>query len=355
MFRYEYEIGKASTILTRDLLKLKQGETFIITADTESDPRVVDATASAAFALGAKPMVIWLASPLGVGKAADSMLPLEPLTAALKKADAWVEFNNQWLLYSTPYDIAMKENKKLRYMCLVGMNVDMMTRCIGRIDYSALKKFLGKIEEMTINAKHIRLTTPAGEDVEFDNPKDENGEPDPNYPFDTSFGYAEEPGSHMMSGQIGWSPKLDSINGTIVFDGSLVPPCGKLEKPIVLTICAGEVVKIEGGKQAVEFENWLKSFKHPQMLKLAHVCYGFNPGAKLTGDILEDERIWGATEWGIGNVGPGLIKPNGISGPSHTDGICLNTSVWLDDKQIMDKGKMIEPDLAKLAKKLGKL
>nr|NIR17019.1 aminopeptidase [Desulfobacterales bacterium] len=108
------------------MFKLKPNETFVITADTESDPRVVEATATAAFAAGAKPMVIWTASPLGVGKAADPMLPVRALTAVLNNADAWVEFNNEWLLYSTPYEKAMKENNKLRYLCLVGMNVDMM-------------------------------------------------------------------------------------------------------------------------------------------------------------------------------------------------------------------------------------
>ena len=55
-----------------------------------------------------------MASPLGVSKAADDMLPVESLTALLKTADAWVEFNNKWLLYSTAYDHAVAENKRLR-------------------------------------------------------------------------------------------------------------------------------------------------------------------------------------------------------------------------------------------------
>jgi len=354
MFLYEYELGKASSILTRELFKLKPGETFVITADTESDSRVVDATASAAFAIGAKPMVIWLASPLGVAKAADPMLPVEALTGALKKADAWVEFNNKWLLYSTPYDIAMKVNKKIRHLSAVGMNVDMMVRCIGRVDYPMLKEFMEKITKMTRNAKHVRMTTPAGEFVEFDNAKIKGEKPDPTHSVNCRVGYVDLPGSHMLAGQIGWAPDLESINGTIIFDGSVVPPCGKLEDPVRLTIKAGDIVKVEGGNQAAEFEAWMKSFNHPRMLKLAHVCYGFNPGAKLTGNILEDERVWGVTEWGIGNVGPTSIRPDGIPAPSHSDGICLNTSVWLDGEQIMDEGKMVKPDLIKLAQKLGK-
>lgn len=343
---YEYELGKAATTLAKELFGLKPGETFVITADTESDHQVVNAVARAAFAIGAKPMVIWMASPLGVGKAADPMLPLEALTAALKEADAWVEFNNEWLLYSTPFDVAMKENKKLRYLCLVGMDADMMVRCIGRVYYQVLKEFEEQVAEMTHRAKHVRMATPAGEDVEFDN--------DPARPISCETGYADTPGPHMLAGQIGWAPIFDSINGVIVFDGSLVPPVGRLEEPVKLHVEKGKVVKIEGGKEAREFEAWLKSFENPMMLRLAHVCYGFNPGAKLTGDILEDERVWGATEWGLGQVGPMYVPPDGIPAPSHTDGICLNTSVWLDGKQIMDKGRVVEPKLRELAKKLGK-
>jgi len=83
MFLYQYELGKACDILVRELFKLKCGEIFVITADTESDPRVVDAAATAAFSVGAKPMVIWLTSPLIEGKLADSILPLDSLTGAL--------------------------------------------------------------------------------------------------------------------------------------------------------------------------------------------------------------------------------------------------------------------------------
>src|SRR5450759_4973559 len=207
---YEYELGKAAKILCEELFKLKPGETFVITADTESDERVVEATASAAFACGAKPMVITVASPLGVGKAADPMLPLEALTAALLKADAWVEFNNEWLLYSTPYDIAVKENKKLRHECLVGMSVEMMVRNMGRVDYPNLEKFMKLVTQKTMAAKHMRITTPAGTDVEFDN--------EPGRKQIMELGYADTPGSHMMAEQLGWSPTFDSINEKIFFD-----------------------------------------------------------------------------------------------------------------------------------------
>jgi 2,5-dihydroxypyridine 5,6-dioxygenase len=344
-YYYEYELGKTAKVLCEELFKLKRGETFVITADTGSDERVIEAIATAAFACDAKPMVIYTAAPLGRGKEADSFLPSESLTAALLKADAWAELNKQAILYSTIYETALRGNKKLRHLGLGGSNVDLIVRNIGRVDFPNLEKFLKQVTQKTLSAKHMRITTSTGTDVEFNNKPDRK--------VNMEVGYADSPGSHFMAGQVGWAPNFESINGVIVYDGS-VAPLGILKEPIRLIIKKGEVVKIEGGNEATEYEKWLKSFNHPQMLKLAHVCYGFNPGAKLTGVVLEDERIWGATQWGIGNVGD-IYVPGGISAPSHSDGICLNSSVWLDGVQIMDKGQLLDPELKKLAEKLGKL
>ncbi|HHX23393.1 MAG: aminopeptidase [Tepidanaerobacteraceae bacterium] len=338
------ELAKAARVLVEDLLGVKENETVVFTADTESDERVVKAAASAAFAAGAKPMVIWTASPLGVGKAADPMLPIDALSEALKKADVWVEFNNKWLLYSTPFERAVFGNDKIRYMNLVGMNVDMIVRVIGRVDTDLLATFMTKITDMTKKAKKMKITTPAGTDLEFEN--------NPTHPMSCDVGKANVPGIHYLSGQIGWTPQLETINGTLVFDGTLEPPCGLLSEPVVLTVEKGRVVKIEGGKQAAQFKSWLESFNDPHMFRLAHVCYGFNPGAKLTGDILEDERIWGATEWGLGYQSAEDCPPDGIPAVSHCDGICLNSSVWLDGKQVLDEGKVVDPELKVLADKL---
>jgi leucyl aminopeptidase (aminopeptidase T) len=343
---YEFELGKAADTIVRELFKLKAGETLIITADTESSEKVVNATARAAFAVGAKPMVVWLASPLGVGQVADPMLPLDALTGALKGADAWVEFNNKWLLYSTAHTRAMAENKKLRYLNLVGMNPDMMVRCIGRVDHIALKDFLHQAAKIAMAAKHVRFTSPSGTDLEFDNVSGR-------LPLIRD-GYADKPGTYMMAGMIAWTPALETINGMLVFDGSLVPPCGKLAEPIRLTIEAGQIVNIEGGMQAREFQAYLDHFDHPQMKRLAHAVLGFGPGAKLTGDIVEDERIWGCTEWGIGHIGKYLMPPDGVPAPSHSDGQSLSSSVWLDGKAFTDRGTVVDKGLAKLAKAFGK-
>ncbi|MCL2699111.1 MAG: aminopeptidase [Defluviitaleaceae bacterium] len=343
---YFYELADAANKLVNDMLGLKPGETFVITADTESDMDVVRATASAAFAVGAKPMVITYPAPHGVGKAADPMLPTDALTGALLNADAWVEFNNQWMLYSTPFERAMAGNKKLRYICLVGMDADMMTRLIGRVDQQKLSGFLRAVADMTLAAKTMKITTPSGCDLAF--------ELNPENTLSCDSGEAKTPGIHMLGGQICFIPKLTSINGQLVFEGAILPVPGVISEPVIMTVEKGIIREIKGGASAAVFRNWLESFNDPSMFRLAHGCYGLNPGAKVTGKVLEDERVWGATEWGIGYLSVYDAPKEHFDAPSHCDGLCLNSSVWLDGKQIMDTGKFTEPRLKKMAQELGK-
>ncbi len=343
----EWELYRAAYKLVTEMLGLKPGETVVITADTESDQRVVDVTAGAAYNAGAKPLSVWMiASPLGVGKLTDPVIPVEALSALLANADVWIELNNRWLLYSTTYENAMTRNKKLRHLCLVGMNADMMVRVIERVDLQTLRAFQDVLAGMLKSARRIRIASPAGTDVEF--------EREPTGAILNNKGEAFIPGSHMLPGQISIAPKFETINGVIVFDGSIYPPLGLLKQPVKLHVKEGVIVRIEGGEEAIAFDKWLRGFDHPQMLRLAHLSFGINPGAKLTGNILEDERVWGATEWGIGYVSRRLTGSAPIEAPSHTDGVCLNSSVWLDDVQILDKGKFVEPKLAELARKLGR-
>ena len=67
-----------------------------------------------------------------------------------------------------------------------------------------------------------------------------------------------------------------------------------------------------------------------------------------TGNIVEDERVWGATEWGLGYVSDVDAPPCGQDAVSHTDGICLCSSVWLDDVCIMKDGVIVDAELKRL-------
>jgi leucyl aminopeptidase (aminopeptidase T) len=343
----ELEIAIAAHKVVDDLVGVKPGESVLITLDSRGYWKVAEETAKAAAVAGAKVLLAWHSTPNGYGKIADPYLP-DGLKSAIPNTDVWIEYNHQWLLYSTPWEEAVKEAKRVRYLFLGGLNADQFVRLIGCVDLSLQKQFQDLVVKVTKDARTMRITTPAGTDIIFEN--------DPERPVGNE-GWALEPGAHFLLGQIDWAPIEESINGTIVFDGSISgggeAEIGILREPITFLIKSGKVIKIDGGREAKIISDWLERLSDPGMYNVAHVCYGFNPQAKLSGLCTEDERVWGATEWGFGYQNP-FWKGKAGCAISHMDGICLNSSVWLDDELIMEEGKLVHPGLADLARKIGK-
>jgi leucyl aminopeptidase (aminopeptidase T) len=226
------------------------------------------------------------------------------------------------------------------------MNADMMVRLIGRVDQRKLTELLRAVADMTGGAKTMKITSPSGCDLSF--------EINPVNKISCDDGQAKTPGMFMLGGQICFVPKLSSINGTLVFEGTISPVPGFITEPVTMTVEGGVVREIRGGQAAAEFRSWLEGFHAPAMFRLAHGCYGLNPGAKLTGNVLEDERVWGATEWGMGYLSAADAPEEHFDAPSHCDGLCLNSSVWLDGRQILDRGRFTEKRLSDLARSLGK-
>lgn len=75
----------------------------------------------------------------------------------------------------------------------------------------------------------------------------------------------------------------------------------------------------------------------------------FESGSRYSGICLEDERIWGDTEWGIGYLSGADMPPDGIDAKSHVDGLCPRSSIWVDGEKILDAGDYVQPELARLS------
>ncbi|MEM4037168.1 MAG: hypothetical protein QW700_05105, partial [Desulfurococcaceae archaeon] len=262
--------------------------------------------------------------------------------------DVWVEFNVQWLLYSPMWFRAVTNNRT-RQIMLGGLDTEKFVKLIGSINFDVQKAFQDKLVELTRKARKMRIKCEAGTDVTF--------EMDPASPITNEIDYST-PGAHFLVGQIGWAPVEETVNGRIVFDASLsggepvefapLPPGER----VTFIVKGGRIVEIEGGIVANITKKWFESLNDPNMYRLAHVCYGVHPYAKLGPVTAENERIWGAINFGFGSRGPMYGKP--FQAKSHIDGVCLNCSVWLDDVQVWDSGRVVHPELKELARQLGK-
>ena len=99
---------------------------------------------------------------------------------------------------------------------------------------------------------------------------------------------------------------------------------------------------MEGGTQAQIFKNWLASWNDPNMYRIAHWSPGFNPGVtKPTGRIVEDERVFGCYEFGIGSQGK-FLGGAFWNAAAHTDGIVLNPTVYYDGKLFEENGIFVD-------------
>ena len=117
----------------------------------------------------------------------------------------------------------------------------------------------------------------------------------------------------------------ETINGKLVFDAALWPPA-ELGKFTSRRADGQErqCHESQGGSQAKTFEQWLRAFNDPTMYSIAHYSLGFNPGVtKPSGRIVEDERIFGCIEMGMGSQGAQIMGKT-WSAASHTDGVVLN-------------------------------
>jgi leucyl aminopeptidase (aminopeptidase T) len=342
----DLELFKAAYKTVKEIMRVKEGEDLLITIDSISDFRVAEEMAKAGEALGAKVMVAWHSTPKGYGKAADPYLPA-PLIAACPEADAWIELNNQWLLYGTPWERAVT-NGRTRNLMLGGLSTDQLVRCIGQVDIDAQIAFQDKVVELTKRAKRMKIVNAAGTNVEFEN--------DPNRPFANEH-IADTPGGHFLTGQIGWAPKEETINGTLAFDAAISgggeADIGIVSEPVIYEVERGRINEIRGGKEAKVIKKWFEKLNDPNMYLAAHVCYGFNPNAKLGFTTTEDERVWGCTEWGFGYQGPMYSGGKPRVAASHIDGICSACSVYCDDDAITRDGEVVHRELVELSRVCG--
>lgn len=150
-----------------------------------------------------------------------------------------------------------------------------------------------------------------------------------------STGIYKNPGEagNLPSGEAYIAPKEDSAYGSMIIDGSMVG-VGILKSPLYIEVKDGKLVKLEGEdahKLQILFDN-------ENNATLGELGIGTNPAARLTGVILEDEKIYGTVHIAFGtNTSFG----GNNKADCHLDGVIMNPTLYLDDKLVLDKGKVL--------------
>jgi len=337
-----FEVALGAMKLVRDVMLVKPGEQVVVTYDSSTDRRVAEATANAVFVVGGQPTLIYY--PTSKASYGD---PPAPVGAAVGKADVWIEFAYVSVMHSPAYRQAVDVNGA-RYICLLGMDVEMLVNTITNVDYDTvvdfgeyLKARFEKASDIVIqsqNGTNLRGSL-GGRIVRHSGQKA------------TKRGYPV-----MLGGQISFCPVEETIEGTLVFDGAVFPPSdlGILKNNITLEFKEGRVVDFSGaGNDYLIFKRWMDAFGDENMYRMAHYSLGFNPGVtRSTGRIVEDERVFGCMEFGIGSQGIAIGGAH-WSAASHTDGTLLRPTIILDGQVFEQDGVYQEAEAVAYCKKLG--
>ena len=75
--------------------------------------------------------------------------------------------------------------------------------------------------------------------------------------------------------------------------------------------------------------------------KLCHFTIGLNPKAGISGNMIEDERLYGSVDFGFGSQGKVFEGTVGLS-PFHMDIILRSPKVILDGKTMIENNTFNE-------------
>jgi leucyl aminopeptidase (aminopeptidase T) len=335
-----FEAALGARKLVEEIMRVGRGENVVITVDTATDNRVAEFVAQASMAAGASPVIVRYET-----RTTSAMEPPAPVAGAVAAADVWIELALGYIMHSNAFRTAIANGA--RYVNLTGMDVQMLVDTVGRVDFDGVTRLGERLVGLLEQAQEVRITTPGGTDLTARNggrPVNLRGVP------------ATKPGQTvMLAGQISWNPLEETQQGTVVFDGAIWPPdeLGLLRSPVRCTVREGRVVDIEGAADATVFRRWMAGHDDENMYRLAHWSLGFNPGVRRpTGRIVEDERVFGCVEIGLGTKGAWIGGEPWVAA-AHTDGSMLNPSIYLDGEPIEIDGRYCHPELIEACQALG--
>jgi leucyl aminopeptidase (aminopeptidase T) len=142
---------------------------------------------------------------------------------------------------------------------------------------------------------------------------------------------------NLPAGEVCAAPVEGSAEGTLVLDGTIAS-VGVVKKPVAVTVKEGFATNITGGQEAKKFNMLLSSVQKKEAYNVAELGVGCNPKARLIGNPLEDEKVYGTVHVALGDNSTFGGK---VEAGIHLDGILRKPSLFLDGQQVIKDGKWI--------------
>ncbi|MCD1295467.1 leucyl aminopeptidase [Methanocella sp. CWC-04] len=270
-----------------EIMDIKSGDVALIVYD-EYAREVMETTKKALEMVGVK---------VSGYKLPEAGRPLKKTPAELNKLLSELKPNlvfNQFkgIGEETPFRINL-HHEESQYGARVGhspsITIDMIKYPMTA-DFKAIKANSERLKEKFKGVKTVRLTTKKGTDLMFSIEGRDFRDDITIHPGEMG---------NLPSGEMWCAPVEHSMNGTIVCDGS-IGDIGQVKEDLTIKVKGGYIVSLESkDKDLIRRVEELSSVDDEARLA-GEFGIGLNPKARLTGILLEDEKVGGTLHIAFG-------------------------------------------------------
>ena len=363
-------------VVIQDVLDVKKGERVLVIANPATNEIAQDLYL-AAEEVGATPTLMFQPDKTSFDNANKEVLAAIESAPEVCLSISNIKLGKDPKATANPYkakdgqefthifDYLLDGKKCMRAVWTPGITVDMMNRTAA-INYKELKERCEKLNRFFNDAVSVHVTAAGGTDLVV---------PVTGRKLMFDDGDFSKPGAggNIPAGEVFISPLVGGLKaedgtvkegceGVIVYDGSMTFSDGDsiLETPITCKVSKGYVTEITGGAEAERLRKTIteaekRAIQYEQEKKLpegmgevykknarniGELGIGLNPAAKITGNMLEDEKAFHTCHFAIGenydNDAPSLI---------HLDGVVRNPTITISykngtEKVILDNGML---------------
>lgn len=299
-------------IAVNQCMKISENENVLIVTDEKMDQTIVKAIENECLKSKAKTIVHKI-KPLQT----NGQEPDKETAKLMKEYQAEFFITSKSLSHTNARINACKSGARIASM--PGIVKFSLTKGGLTADYNEIKKLCLKMFFKIKRSKSIKIISENGTDLEMRVGM---------YEWDIDEGLYHKPGDfgNLPAGEVDTSPDDFSTNGNLIID-----KMGSYGEKIQFKIKDGFAYEINGSEKIVEKINSVGS----KARIVAEIGIGTNPKAKLIGNILEDEKVFGTVHIAFGNNASYGGK-NKVQ--FHQDGIILKPTLIADGRKLIKNG-----------------
>lgn len=314
-------LDKASIIAIKECMGVKKNEKVLVITD-EQKREIGYSLYENAINLGIEALLIEMKSRQYNGEE-----PPAEIAELMKRFDVVLCPTTKSLTHTEARRSASAAG--VRIATFPGITREVMIRGLNA-DYKKIAALSIKLKKIFEKTKIIRVTSPAGTDITMD------------ITGRTAFAskglfHKKGESGNLPTGETFVAPLEGTSEGVFVVDGSMAG-LGMIGNTFIkIKVEKGYATDITGGKEARKLIDILD--KHGRDARnVAEFGIGTNDKAKLSGVLLEDEKVMGTVHIALGD---NKSMGGSVGVPSHLDGLIKKPTVYFDHKIIMQKGKLL--------------